>query len=201
MNIREFAQEILENAKMSTEASGNDLNTELAQTILDYMIDSGEVMAPEICTFKKTRARITAYDYNDEAESLDLFYFDSAETLVGKVNNNKVQQGFNYLMRFYHESMDGTLLRNAENEDANGEIEEVAELIRSTKGNISQLRIFFLTDGLTDPDAAPAAVESSDDEFIIEYIVWDMQRVYQQQELRSAEKCMIKNIDFGEKMC
>lgn len=194
MNIREFAQEIIENAKMSTEASGNDLDTELAQTILDYMIDSGEVMSPEICTFKKSKARLTAYDYNDEAESLDLFYFDSADTLVGKVNNNKVQQGFNYLMRFYHESMDGTLLRNADGENANSEIMEAVELIRSTKGHISQLRIFFLTDGLTESDAAPAAVESPDDDFIIEYIVWDMQRVYQQHNIRAGKEKV--EIDF-----
>ena len=194
MNIKEFAQDFLENAKMSSEISGNDLDTELAQGILDYMIDSGEVMTPEICTFKKTRARITAYDYNDEAESLDLFYFDSAETLVGKVNNNKVQQGFNYLMRFYNESIDGTLLRNIENEEINGEIEEVAELVRSTKGHISQLRIFFLTDGLTDPAAVPAAVESDNDEYIIEYIVWDMQRVYQQHNIRAGKEKV--EIDF-----
>ena len=194
MNIKEFAQDFLENAKMSSEISGNDLDSELAQGILDYMIDSGEVMTPEICTFKKTRARITAYDYNDEAESLDLFYFDSAETLVGKVNNNKVQQGFNYLMRFYNESIDGTLLRNIENEEINGEIEEVAELVRSTKGHISQLRIFFLTDGLTDPAAVPAAVESDNDEYIIEYIVWDMQRVYQQHNIRAGKEKV--EIDF-----
>jgi hypothetical protein len=71
---------------------------------------------------------------------------------------------------------------------------EAVELIRSTKGHISQLRIFFLTDGLTESDAAPAAVESPDDDFIIEYIVWDMQRVYQQHNIRAGKEKV--EIDF-----
>ena len=93
MDIKEFAQEFIENVKMSVEMTGSDYDQELATSILEYMEDNGEVNAPEICSFQKTRSRITAYDYNDEAESLDLFYLIKAETLLGKVNNNKVEQG------------------------------------------------------------------------------------------------------------
>ena len=100
MDIKEFAQEFIENVKMSVEMTGSDYDQELATSILEYMEDNGEVNAPEICSFQKTRTRITAYDYNDEAESLDLFYLVKAETLLGKVNTSKVQQGLNYLMAF-----------------------------------------------------------------------------------------------------
>lgn len=108
MDIKEFAQEFQENVKVTVEMGNTDTDTEIAKGILEYMEDNGEVNAPEICTFQKTRTRITAYDYNDEAESLDLFYLVKADTLLGKVNNSKVQQGFNYLMSFYREAMNGT---------------------------------------------------------------------------------------------
>lgn len=193
MNIKEFAQELIDNTKLSAELNGIDFDEELATTIIEYIADTGEVNAPEICSFKKTRARITAYDYNDEAESLDLFYIERADTLVGKINNNRVQQGFNYLMRFYNEAMAGFLLKEGEKEE-NSEIAQITELIQSTKGKISQLRIYLLTDGLTDPSAVPASVESDEDNFVIEFNVWDMQRIYQQHNIRAGKEKV--EIDF-----
>lgn len=193
MDIKEFAQEFQENVKISAEIGNTDFDTEVAKGILEYMEDNGEVNAPEICTFQKTRTRITAYDYNDEAESLDLFYLIKSDTVLGKVNNNKVQQGFNYLMSFYREAMNGTLLRTVTIENTD-EIAEVAKLVQSTKGSISQLRIYVITNGLTDPACVPSSVESSDDDFIIEYNVWDMKRVYQQHNIRSGKEKV--EIDF-----
>lgn len=192
MDIKEFAQEFIENVKMSVEMTGSDYDKELATSILEYIEDNGEVNSPEICSFQKTRARITAYDYNDEAESLDLFYLIKAETICGKVNNGTVQKGFNYLMAFYREAMDGSLFKNQDIK-ASDEIVEVAKLVQSTKGLINQLRIYVITDGLTDPSAVPSAVES-DDDFVIEFNVWDMQRVYQQHNLRAGKEKV--EIDF-----
>lgn len=193
MDIREFAQEFQDSVKTASEMGDKDYDQELAEAILEYLEDNGEVNAPEICTFQKTRTRITAYDYNDEAESLDLFYLVKADTLLGKVNNNKVQQGFNYLMSFYREAMSGTLLKavNVENTD---EIAEVAKLVQSTKGCINQLRVYVITNGLTDPSAVPSSVESEFNDFIIEYNVWDMQRVYQQHNIRAGKEKV--EIDF-----
>lgn len=193
MDIKEFAQEFQESVKTASEMGDKDYDQELAEAILEYLEDNGEVNAPEICTFQKTRTRITAYDYNDEAESLDLFYLIKADTLLGKVNNNKVQQGFNYLMSFYREAMNGTLLKsvNVENTD---EIAEVAKLVQSTKGCINQLRVYVITNGLTDPSAVPSSVESEFNDFIIEYNVWDMQRVYQQHNIRAGKEKV--EIDF-----
>lgn len=193
MDIKEFAQQFNDNVQTTVEMEGEDYDEELARSILEYMEDCGEVSAPEICTFQKTRTRITAYDYNEDTESLDLFYLIKADTLVGKVNNNKVQQGFNYLMAFYREAMDGSLFRNVEVQPTD-EIVEVAKLVQSTKGNINLLRIYVITDGLTDPAAVPSAVESEEYGLIIEHNVWDMQRVYQQHNILSGKEKV--EIDF-----
>ena len=193
MDIKEFAQEFIDNVKMSVEMTSSDYDQELATSILEYMEDNGEVNAPEICSFQKTRTRITAYDYNDEAESLDLFYLIKADSLLGKINNNKVEQGFNFLMAFYREAMNGQLFKN-QDVAASDEIVEVAKLVQSTKGQIKQLRVYVITDGLTNPSAVPAAVESDDEEYVIEYNVWDMQRVYQQHNIRAGKEKV--EIDF-----
>lgn len=62
MDIKEFAQQFLDNVNMTVEMENRDYDEELARSIIEYMEDSGEVSAPEICTFQKTRTRITAYD-------------------------------------------------------------------------------------------------------------------------------------------
>ena len=192
MDIKEYAQEFIDNIKMSADMSGADYDHELATSILEYIEDNGEVNAPQVCSFKKTRSRITAYDYNDEIESLDLFYLIKADTLLGKVNNGKLDQGFNYLSSFYREAMDGSLFKNTDVEETD-EIAEVARLVQSSKGNISQLRLYIITDGQTDPTYTPASVEH-DDGFVIEFNVWDMQRVYQQHRIRAGKEKV--EIDF-----
>lgn len=193
MNLRDFAQEFQDNVKMSAEMSNSDYDHELASSILEYLEDNGEVNVPELCEFQKTRTRITAYDYNDEAESLDLFYLIKADTLLGKINNTKIQQGFNYLMSFYREAMNGTLLKSVAATNTE-EIAEVAKLVQSTKGKINQLRAYIITDGLTDPTASIAPAESDDGEYIIEFNIWDMQRVYQQHKMRAGKEKV--EIDF-----
>lgn len=193
MDIKEFARDLQENTNMAVEMGNTDYDQELAKSILEYIEDNGEVNAPELCVFQKTRTRITAYDYNDEAESLDLFYLIKAETLAGKINKNKLEQGFNYLMSFYRESMDNTLL-NSENISYNDEIAEVAKLVQSTKGKINQLRLYIITDGLADHDFSDTIVESDDSEFIIEYNVWDLHRVYKQHRIRTGKEKV--EIDF-----
>ena len=105
MEIKEFAQDFQDNIKLSADMGDCDFSHELATSILEYIEDNGEVNAPEVCMFQKTRTRLTAYDYNDEAESLDLFYLIKADTLLGKINNSKIQQGFKYLISFYREAM------------------------------------------------------------------------------------------------
>ena len=41
MNIKEFAQEILDNATLAAELGGTDFDEELANTIIEYIIDTG----------------------------------------------------------------------------------------------------------------------------------------------------------------
>ena len=41
MNIKEFAQELIDNTKLSAELNGIDFDEELATTIIEYIADTG----------------------------------------------------------------------------------------------------------------------------------------------------------------
>ena len=192
MDVKEFAKNFIDNVKLSAETLGKDYDEELASSILEYMEDNGEVNAPQVCSFKKTSSRITAYDFNTEAASLDLFLLVKADTLAGKVNNSKVEKAFNQLSSFYRETMNGTIFNKQEVSETD-EIAEVARLIQSSKGEIEQLRLYILTDGLTDPSSVPSSVEDEEG-FIREFNVWDIQRVYQQHQMRAGKEKV--EIDF-----
>lgn len=52
MNIKEFAQYVLDTVKDSAESNETDVNTEMVRYYLDCMEDCDEVSAPEICEFE-----------------------------------------------------------------------------------------------------------------------------------------------------
>lgn len=193
MDIREFAAQFALQMRMASEANGTELDTEIATGILEYIEFSGEVNAPQVCMFQKTRSRVTAYDYNVEAESLDLFYLIKADTLCGKVNKSKIEQGFNFVSAFYRECMEGKVLKGQDVKPGD-EINEVIKLVQSSLGNIKQLRIYVITDGLTPPDYEPPYVEDEEAGLIRVFAVWDMQRIYQQDNIRNGKEKV--EIDF-----
>ena len=164
MDIIEFAEQLDSEIKSEIDKNGIEdgqiwkelYKTELASRIIEYMIDNGEVGAPDLCRFQKTKARLTAYDYNSDAESLDLFYLIKADHLASNINREKIHKGFEYLVTFYNEAMESKLFRG-QSIDINDEISEVADLIKSTRGKINQLRLYIITDGLCEPSSIPEA--------------------------------------------
>lgn len=193
MDIKDFAEITQSDAELASQVSNLDINQELAKAILELMEVNGEVNVPELCNFHKTRARLTAYDYNVEAESLDLFYFIKTDTLLGKVNNSKIQQGFNYLLSFYNEATNGTLLNNNYSE-VTDELAEVVELIVSAKNDISKLRLYVLTNGVTDPAGVPEPIEIGNGDISVEFNVWDIHRAFQQYKITAGKERII--VDF-----
>lgn len=190
MDLKEFTQNFMEGIDASVEFENADRLEELTSSFLEYIEDTGEIGFPQICSFKKTGAAIHAYDYNDENNSLDLFLFYEPENLLGKVNDSKISDCLNRMMRFYNECLDGTIEKS--NVEKNDEIMEVVELIKSTKGKIDTLRLYVLTTGLN--DTFEPYNDEIDDGYIYSQNVWDMQRVYQQYKIRSGKEKV--EIDF-----
>ncbi len=192
MDIREFATQFMENVNAMVDMEGSTPEEEIAQSIIEYMEDAGEVGAPEICSFKKKGAAISAYDYNDENNSLDLFILVPTDTLLGKINNGKIDSAFSKMYRFYDEVTKGTLLKD--DESPNSELQDAQDLIASCKGKVGTLRLYVLTNGLSEYDTS--TVDDEENGFIMEQNVWDIQRVYQQHCVKAGKDKI--EIDFPQ---
>ncbi len=190
MKLQEFAQDFMDAVDASIELEGVDKDYALTESMMDYLADSGEVGAPIISPFKKTKAALSAYDYNEEANSLDLFLTIQPETFLGKVNNNKIDDAFSRMMRFYMEALDGTLDKVIT--DKSSEIMEAVDLIRDTNKRVESIRMFVLTNGLNN-EYEPVYADMDDGKSLSQ-TVWDMQRIYQQYNIRSGKERI--EVDF-----
>ncbi len=192
MNIKEFAQYVLETVKDSAESNDTDTTKEIARYYLDCMEDCDEVCAPEICMFTWARAKLTAYDYNDEANSLDLFLFVNAKIIASRVDS-QVETGFKYLMEFYNQCVKKKSPFGGSEHEFDGEVQDAINIIRESKGKVGIIRFFLLTDGVV---CSPGILPSKDDdeEVIYEYHIWDIARIYRQDQIRNGNNKI--EIDF-----
>lgn len=191
MDIKEFTADFFEQIDNAVEMGG-DYDEELTNSILDYIIDNGEVSNPELCFVKQTKMRLNAYDYNEDANSLDLFYLLKVDKPLAKANKREIEKGFNYLTHFFNEVTSGKF----ETPEANGELEEVTNLIKDAQTKIDVLRVYVLTNGLAEEDSEPNSVEidCGDRKIEQEFHVWDMQRVFRQNSIKAGKEKV--NIDF-----
>lgn len=146
MDLKEFATDFMDTVNDAVINDSKDIEEELTESILDYVIDSGDACAPTVCTFKKNMARINAYDYNDEGDSLDLFVLVQTNSLLGKISNNEIDKNFNRLYGFFMQTLMGKINNN--NSEPFEGFNEVSELINEAVKRISTLRLFILTNGL-----------------------------------------------------
>ena len=191
MNLQDFESEFMEAVNMSVDFDSVDMEYALTENILEYLQDAGEVGAPIISPFKKTKAAISAYDYNEETNSLDIFLTIQPETTLGKVNNGKIDDAFNRMMRFYNEALDGTVEKSVE--DKASEVMEAVDLIKDTKGKVDALRMFVLTNGLNN-EYEPVYTDMENG-MSLSQTVWDIQRIYQQEKIRSGKEKI--EVDFA----
>lgn len=192
-NVNEFAQDIMQMAQNLAEANDSDTNTELIRYYLDCMEECGEVSAPEICIFSEGRAKLSAYDYNDEAESLDLFLFIHATTLASRVDS-RVQTGINSLKEFYNQCLKlKSPFRGGEKEFA-CEVQDAINIVRESKGKVNVIRFYILTDGFVSSPPEINTFNNDGDETIYECNIWDIARIFRQDQMKKGNDKIV--IDF-----
>ena len=176
----------------SAENNDTDVNTELVRYYLDCMEECDEVSAPEICVFSGTKAKLTAYDYNDEAESLDLFLFIHATPLASRVDT-RVRTGFNYLREFYNQSIKKKSPFYGSESEFTSEVQDAINIIRESKGKVNMIRFYLLTDGAVSCNEIHTLNEDEDG-VLYEYHVWDIASIYRQDQIKQGNNKI--EIDF-----
>ncbi len=184
MNIKEFAQYVAETVQDLADTNETDFNTEMARYYLDCMEDCDEVSTPEICTFAEGRAKLTAYDYNDEAESLDLFLFVHATPLASRIDA-RVKSGFNYLQEFYNQCIKKKSPFNGAESEFDSEVQDAINIIREAKGKVNVIRFYLLTDGAVSSNDIHTHMEDEDG-VLYEYHIWDIASIYRQDQIKQG---------------
>lgn len=117
MNIKDFSSDIFASALRNSQENNTNIDIEIAQNMLDIMSECGEIVSYEMCPFKMRRTSLTAYSYNEDLESLDLFLFSKSQTPMGKISIDFVIDKYDELNSFYREALRSTPFYGAELSD------------------------------------------------------------------------------------
>lgn len=193
MDIKGFASGLYSTALEEAKKNATSVGVELARGILDIMSECGEISAYELCQFKKGHAMLTAYSYNEDMASLDLFLFSKASTLTGKIDIETVQNKYSSICDFYREALRNNPFFGTE---LNEEIKNAISLIKDARAKIQRVRMFFLTNGMVEP--SPILNFSEDNEYehiFMEYSTWDISRTYRMNSINNGNETI--EIDFS----
>lgn len=176
INIASFAQYVADSAQELAEINDVDINTELTKYYVGCLEECGEVSAPEICMFSEGRAKLSAYDYNDEAETLDLFLFIHASSLMQRVDA-RIETGFNYLQEFYNQCLKKKAPFKGGEKAFPAEVQDAINLVRESKGKVNVIRFYILTDGFVSSTQNKSS-EIDEEGLSHEYNIWDIARIF-----------------------
>ena len=166
----------------------------LTEMIVGYVQGVGDVNQVNICSYRaRNGVALDAWGFNgdDEITTIDLFltlYIDPSEGK--KVSASELDRHFNWLQRFYDQSISGTILSKIE--ENRSDLYQVAYLINKTS-KIDRIRLFILTNAII-----PVNYYKSDIELetgtTCEFFVWDAKRVMQQDNILSGRSPIV--VDF-----
>lgn len=192
MDIKDFASEIYSSALNDAQKNSTNLMVELARKYLDIMCEYGEIASYEICSFQKRHAALTAYSYNEELESIDLFLFKKTASVIGKIEAECVYEKYASLSAFYREALREAPFFGA---SIDSEVQSAISLIKEVKGKVKRMRLYFLTNGIVESSSSLNFSEYLEkEELLVENMTWDIVRLNRVNSLNIGNDAI--EIDF-----
>jgi len=191
MQLNEFAVEFLEGALITVEEENISQEDSITTDILEYTIDSGEVIAGELCHYKVRGIKINAWNYDEDSEAIDLFVtIFKSEARLQKVADKDIEDAFAKGKNFFWSARNGKLSAKVDESDL--DIFDLVQIIEQTRDTVRNLRIFVFTNGQASVDVIPQAIEENG--VYTDFQLWDIERIYQQYLIRSGKQKI--EIDF-----
>ena len=168
---------------------------ELTSMIVGYIQGMGDVDQVNICSYDNGKGVALdgwGFSGDDEMTSIDLFLTVYVDPNGGKkISAAELDRHFNWLVRFYEQSINGTMLGKID--DAKSDLYQVADLIHSTD-HIDRVRLFLLTNAI-----APTAYDKDNGELndgtSCEYVIWDAKRVMRQDNILTGKDPIVVDFD------
>jgi hypothetical protein len=185
-----FHQEVITNSE-GTGAEGNEgsfREDEFTRLMIDYLIDAGEIEDGSVCYHSARGIKVNGYNLQSDEGRLDLFVsiYNQVPT-PATVRKDATDTAFRQLIAFlskiykgYHQSIEEASI-----------IFDMAQLIHSQRKNLSQVRFFLFTDGLTTQQSKSSQVK---DGVNYSFNIWDLRRTYRC--VTSGQKREAIEIDF-----
>lgn len=206
-NEKTFLSEFMEMVNEASVTNGTKPETELTKAIIEYVVDNGDALAPDICecqsnpvTEKFTgRYRLNAFDYSETTGILDLFGTIYYEGQSPTLPVSTAQRMINDLAMLLHVAIEGSEAKKVYREQ-DPDVADTLEMIREEyeQKHIELIRLFVLSNGF-----AADTLDTEDGEFThnksnyiipIEYHFWDMGEVLKAERIRQNNQEIL--IDF-----
>lgn len=172
---------------------------QLTEIVIGYIQGVGDVNQVNICSYNsKNGVALDAWGFSGDEDltTIDLFltlYVDPAQS--DKLSASELDRHFNWLQRFYEQSLSGTIFSKIL--DERSDLNQIALLINKTK--INRIRLFILTNAIIPTDYEKSNIEL-ENETVCEFYVWDAKRIMQQDNIISGRDPIV--VDFeGDYNC
>ncbi len=191
--LEEFAENLQQDVIAFAESEDQEqmLADSFTQTVFDMMSEIGECEDPLVCYHRATGIEISGYAVDDDEGRLDLFLSIYTNAVPPEtVTRQRVDTGFKRLRSFYSWCCKGGY---AELEESSP-VFDMASHIYQVKDNLTQLRLFVMTDGKTTVETLPADII---DGISVTMSLWDIIRLHR-LETSGKERGAI-SVDFQER--
>jgi hypothetical protein len=178
LELARFAENLHQEVIISAE--GNQINEEggsfredaFTQLMIEYLTEAGELEDGHVCYHRAHGIKVSGYNLQEEEGRLDLFIsIYTQNSLPTTVRKDAVESAFKQLINFlskvykgYHQSI----------EEASPSF-DMSQLIHSRRSQLSHVRLFLFTDGLT---TLHAKKNQDRDGVSYSFNIWDLRRTY-----------------------
>lgn len=169
-----FVESIQNDVKAGALESENERFSEQQFTdiFMDYLVDSGEIDERNLCFHQSRGSKVNAYAIDTENANLDLIVtLYCGDEYPGKIQTTEIQTHFNRLKKFFQSAIKRDYVKMEESDPAY----DLADNIYKIRENLTNVRFFFLTDGITIKNKFDDEISGK---YRISYHVWDINRLY-----------------------
>jgi hypothetical protein len=172
---------------------------EFTKLMVEYVQSAGDVNQVNLSSYRSGNGvGIDGWSYSgdEDMSTVDLFltlYVDPDKSQT--IPASDLDRHFGWLQRFYEQSKSGSIFTKIQ--DDKSDLYQVAQLIRET--TINRIRLFILTNAIM-PSTYDKQSSELEDGTLVEYYVWDVKRMMQQDHIRSGRNPIV--VDFeGDYNC
>ena len=178
LELGRFAENLRQEVIISAEGSqdeedeGSFREEAFTRLMIEYLTEAGELEDGHVCYHSARGIKVNGYNLQEEEGRLDLFISLYTQNLSPTtVRKDAVESAFKQLVNFlgkvykgYHQSI----------EEASPSF-DMAQLIHSQRSQLSHIRLFLFTDGLTTLQTKKNQVK---DGVNYSFNIWDLRRTY-----------------------